>query len=77
MKIIRLKLCTICNVGTVCEPVWEDIITESTMPYSDMNLETAKEFAYNGEYTVEDDGKPEPLNEPTTDEVLNTMLGVM
>ena len=68
MKIIRLKLCTNCNVGTAEEPKWEDIISESTMPYSEANWETAKALAYNGECTIEDDGKPEPVpaNEPVT-----------
>ena len=40
-------------------------------------IEKAKKEAYNGEYTIEDDGEPEPEKEPTTDEVLNAMLGVM
>lgn len=33
--------------------------------YSEVNEEIAKKEAYNGEYTVEDDGKPEPISEPT------------
>lgn len=41
------------------------------------NEEIAKREAYNGEYTVEDDGQPEPETEATTDAVLNAMLGVM
>ena len=36
--------------------------------------EYIKGIAYNGEYTIEDDGKPEP--EPSIDEVLNALLGV-
>ena len=35
----------------------------------------ANEEAYNGEYTVEDDGEPEP-DTTTTDDVLNALLGV-
>ena len=34
-------------------------------PYSAENEEIAKREAYNGEYTIEDDGQPEPSAEPT------------
>ena len=39
--------------------------------------EIAKKEAYKGEYTTEDDGQPEPVVEPSTDEIINAMLGVM
>lgn len=35
------------------------------MDYSEANEEIAKREAYNGEYTVEDDGEPEPEAEAT------------
>lgn len=38
-------------------------------------IERAAEIAYNGEYTIEDDGQPEP-EAVTTDDVLNALLGV-
>lgn len=41
--------------------------------YSPDALETAKRDAINGEYTIEDDGEPEPT---TADDVLNALLGV-
>lgn len=44
--------------------------------YNDTNLEIAKKEAFNGEYTIEDDGEPEPNIEANTDEVVNRMLGV-
>lgn len=47
------------------------------LSYSEANLEIAEKEAYKGEYTVEDDGQPETVAEPTTDDVLNAMLGVM
>lgn len=52
----------------------ETIVTIE-MPYSESGLEAAKSEAYNGEYTIEDDGQPEPDNS-TTDDVLNALLGV-
>lgn len=47
------------------------------LAYSEKHLEIAKKEAYNGEYEFFDDGEPEPVAEPTTDDVLNAMLGVM
>lgn len=43
------------------------------MPWSEANEAIAKAEAYNGEYTIEDDGKPEPVapatDAPTWDEL--------
>ena len=36
-----------------------------SIPYSEENLLIAKREAYNGEYTIEDDGQPEPEVKPT------------
>lgn len=47
------------------------------MGWNEVNEEIAKREADNGEYTIEDDGTPEPVAEPTADEILNAMLGVM
>ncbi len=44
--------------------------------WNEVNEEIAKREADNGEYTIEDDGTPEPVAEPTADEILNAMLGV-
>ncbi len=52
------------------------VLSEKQMGWSEANEEIAKAEAYNGEYTIEDDGQPEPVAEPTTDEILNAMLGV-
>ena len=43
--------------------------------FSEANEEIVKVEAYNGEYTVVDDGQPEP-DTSTTDDVLNALLGV-
>jgi hypothetical protein len=69
MKIIRYKFLS------------EEILIDKEFrcPESSLeaNVEVAKSEAYNGEYTIEDDGQPEPENEVSTDDVLNAMLGVM
>lgn len=38
------------------------------LSYSDSHLEIAKKEAYQGKYTVEDDGQSEPVKEPTAEE---------
>ena len=63
MKILKYNLCTIVNHGTEEEPKIEEILSPVTMGWNEVNEEIAKAEAYKGEYTIEDDGQPEP--EPT------------
>ena len=77
MKILKYELCTRINRGTEEEPLWEDSLSPVEMGWNEVNEEIAKKEAYNGEYTIEEDGQEEPVAEPTADEVLNAMLGVM
>lgn len=67
MKIIKYKICSHVNRGTEEEPKIEEIFSSVTMGWSEANEETAKKEAYNGEYTIEDDGQPEP-EAPQTDD---------
>lgn len=68
MKIIKYNFlsCRI-NHGTEEEPNYEDVILPKEIHCTADNLEAneaiAQKEAYNGEYTIEDDGQPEP--EPT------------
>ena len=55
----------------------EENLISVEMGWNEVNEEIAKLEAYNGEYTIEDDGQPEPETEVSTDDVLNAMLGVM
>lgn len=75
-KIIKYQYCSKVNRGTEESPMWEEILSDVEMGWNEVNEETAKREAYNGEYTIEDDGQPEPVAEPTADEILNAMLGV-
>lgn len=79
MKIIKYQLCNRVNYGTEEEPKWEDVLYPVEIRCTADNLEAneaiALKEAYNGEYTIEDDGQPEPDN-ITTDDVLNALLGV-
>ena len=64
------------NHGTEEQPDIQRIFSGVSLGWSDTNEEIAKREAYNGEYTIEDDEEPEPEQEPSTDEVLNALLGV-
>ena len=68
MKILKYNLCTRVNHGTEDEPKIEEILTPVIMGWNEANEEITKAEAYNGEYTIEDDGQPEPVAEPTTKE---------
>ena len=77
MKTINYKFlsCEV-NHGTEEEPKIEQIFLEKSMAYTEANEEIAKKEAWGGEYTIEDDGQPEPEAVETTDDVLNALLGV-
>ena len=73
MKIIKYKFlsCQI-NHGTEENPEYEDVILDAEIRCSaehlEANEEIAKREAYNGEYTIEDDGEPEPVSTPTLEQ---------
>ena len=56
------------NHGTKEAPNIEQIFLDKTMTWSEANEEIAKREAYNGEYTIEDDGQPEPEAKQTPEE---------
>ena len=53
-----------------------DNLFQKSIPYSEINEEIAKKEANNGEYTIVDDGLPEPEKQEPPDDVLNALLGV-
>ena len=60
MKVIKYQFCTEVNHGTEDEPNIEQVFSAVTLGWSEANEKIAKAEAYNGEYTIEDDGEPEP-----------------
>lgn len=60
MKIIKYRLCTEVNHGTEDEPNIEQVFSAVMLGWSEANEQIAKKEAYNGKYTIEDDGEPEP-----------------
>jgi hypothetical protein len=75
MKKIKYNLCTRVNHGTEENPDIKEILTPVEMDWSVSNMEIARREAY-GEPEIYDDGQPDPVAEPTTEELLNTILGV-
>lgn len=69
MKIIKYQLCTEVNHGPEDEPQIEQVLSDVTRGWSAANEELAAAEAYNGEYTIEDDGQPEPVVPPSAAEL--------
>lgn len=68
MKVLKYRLMTEVNYGTEEQPDIQKIFSDVTLGWSESNEELAKREAHLGEYTIEDDGTPEP--EPTEQEQL-------
>jgi hypothetical protein len=75
MKVIKYELCVKANQGTDTEPIFVEKLFPIVIGWNEANEAIAQKEAYNGVYTIEDDGKPESDNS-TTDDVLNALLGV-
>ena len=60
MKVLKYRLMTEVNRGTEEQPDIQQIFSDVSMGWNEANEKIAKAEAYNGEYTIEDDGKPEP-----------------
>ena len=68
MKVLKYRLMTEVNHGTEEHLDIQQIFSDASLGWSEANEEIAQREAYNGEYTVEDDGQPEPP--PTEQEQL-------
>lgn len=56
--------------------VEREIFTVASVPADEQGRALAEKEAYDGVIEEYDDGQPEPVHEPTTDEILNALLGV-
>lgn len=68
MKWINYKINCPINTGTEEAPVWMDNFQRKSMSYSERNLAVVLGEAHNGEYTIEDDGQPDPEVTPSDKE---------
>lgn len=68
-KVIKYKFLSgeVSN-GTEENPNIEQILLNKSLSWSEVNEKIAKQEAYNGEYTIEDDGVEEVIDMPTTEE---------
>ena len=69
MKIIKYQLCTEVNHGTEDKPDIQQVLSFVTLGWSADNETIAKAEAYNGKYTIEDDGGREPTIPPTNEKL--------
>lgn len=69
MKIIKYQLCTEVNHGSEDKADIQQVFSSVALGWSEANETIAKAEAYKGEYTVEDDGEPEPVIPPINDEL--------
>ena len=60
MKVIKYQLCTEVNHGTENKPKIEQVFSAVMLGWNEANEAIAQKEAYHGEYTIEDDGEPEP-----------------
>lgn len=76
-KIIKYKTlsCEV-NHGTKETPEIEQIFSNVTMGWNEVNEQIAKKEAYNGHYTIEDDGQPEPEPEVSLEDAMDVLLGL-
>ena len=68
MKHWKYNIVNRANFGTEENPVWHESFFTKMISYTEANEEIAKREAYNGEYTIEDDGQPEPETVPSPEE---------
>lgn len=60
MKLIRYKFLSCEEIlGTEEAPAVKKVFFEKTLAWNEANEALAKQEAYNGVYTIEDDGQPE------------------
>lgn len=72
MKIIKYQLATEINHGTPEKPDIETVLTAVVVSYTEEAYAIAQAEAYQGQITVEDDGRPEP--EPGAEDITLDML---
>ena len=73
MKIIKYKILFEVNRGTEENPEIVSWFSNAQMGWNEANEEIAKAEAYNGEYTIEDDGVVEVV-EPTQLDIIEAQV---
>lgn len=71
---IKYKIQNRVNIGTDESPVWHEDFVGKEIPYNETNEAIAKAEAHNGEYTIEDDGQPDPADTPSQLDVIEAQV---
>lgn len=69
MKVLKYRLMTEVNHGTEEQPDIQQIFKPVTLGWNEINEETAKREAYNGEYTIEEEPDDRQLDEIRADKL--------
>lgn len=77
MKIIKYKIMTEVDNGTKIEQFFNNVSIFCTSDNLEANVAIAKAEAYNGEYTIEDDGVPEKATQADRIEAQVTYTAMM
>lgn len=74
MKWLKYKINNPINKGTEENPIWENNLFGKDISFTEVNEKIAKREAYNGEYTIEDDGRPDPTETPTQLDIIEAQV---
>ena len=74
MKYIKYKLCTKTVAGLEDEQTPVELLSEVRLSYCEANEAIAKKEAWQGEYTIEDDGAPEPTVMPSQLDIIEAQV---
>ena len=74
MKVIKYQMQQTVVIDGVEQPLSEEYMSSVIIPYSKENEERAKAEAYKGEYTIEDNGLPDPVEKPTQLDIIEAQV---
>lgn len=79
MKVIKYELCVKSNQGTDIEPIFVEKLFPIVIGWSEANEAIAQKEAYNGVYTIEDDGESDNGNtlEKRVDEMEEALTALL
>ena len=74
MKVISYQMLQTVEIDGVVLPPSEEYMSSVIIPYSEENEARAKSEAYKGEYIIEDNGQPDPVEKPTQLDVIEAQV---
>lgn len=74
MKLLKYRIQRQENLGTLVEPDWQPVLLLVKRTYNPENEEIARAEAYNGEYEIIEDGRPDPAATPSQLDVIEAQV---